>query len=148
MANGIYFRTQNRGQQLVVGSTLEEDERELVENPDEFNRFADDSFTHAKLHALHHRFPALPYRGAITGYCGLYTMNREDVHPIVGVTGPTGLIAANGFSGHGFCIGPIVGKLMSESIVDGEPSIPLHGLLLSRYTGSQPSGFSDTLTGV
>jgi len=114
MANGIYFRTQNRGQQLVVGSTLEEDERELVENPDEFNRFADDSFTHAKLHALHHRFPALPYRGAITGYCGLYTMNREDVHPIVGVTGPTGLIAANGFSGHGFKLAPAVGSLVAQ----------------------------------
>ncbi len=72
-----------------------------------------------------------------------------DELPILGpVDGVEGLVLAVGFSGHGFCIGPIVGKLMSESIVDGEPSIPLHGLRLSRYAGSQPSGVSDTLKGV
>jgi glycine/D-amino acid oxidase-like deaminating enzyme len=114
MANGIYFRTQNRGQQLVVGSTLEEDEQEAVDTPDEFNRFADDSFTQAKLHALHHRLPALPYRGAIRGYCGLYTMNHEDVHPIVGETEIPGLIAVNGFSGHGFKLAPAIGSLVAR----------------------------------
>jgi len=112
--NGIYFRLQNRGQQLVVGSTLEADELEIVSDPDEFNRFADDSFTHAKLHALHHRLPALPYRGSIRGYCGLYTMNREDVHPIIGETAIPGFIVANGFSGHGFKLAPAVGSLVAQ----------------------------------
>lgn len=128
MVNGIYFRTQNRGQQLVMGSTLEEDEREIVDNPDEFNRFADDSFTHAKLHALHHRLPALPYRGVIRGYCGLYTMNREDVHPIVGETEIPGLIAVNGFSGHGFklapAIGSLVARLLTGKTADFDTAIP------------------------
>ena len=55
MENGIYFRTQNRGQQLVLGSVLEADEREVVTDPDQFDRFVDEAFQLRKLHALHHR---------------------------------------------------------------------------------------------
>ena len=136
MNNGIYFRTQNRGQQLVVGSTLEEDEQEIVANPDKFNRFADDSFTRAKLHALHHRFPGLPYRGAIRGYCGLYTMNREDVHPIIGETAIPGFIAANGFSGHGFKLAPAVGSLVARLLTgkttDFDTQVPISFFATNR----------------
>jgi sarcosine oxidase subunit beta len=114
MTNGVYFRLQNRGQQLVVGSALEADEREGVENPDEFERFADERFTQEKLHALHHRIPSLPYRGAINSYCGLYTMNLDDVHPIIGPTSLPGFIAVNGFSGHGFKLAPAVGSMVAQ----------------------------------
>ncbi|MGI9295423.1 MAG: NAD(P)/FAD-dependent oxidoreductase, partial [Pseudomonadales bacterium] len=79
LASGIYFRLQNRGQQLLLGSTLPEDEMEAVSNPDDFLRIADDNFMQAKLHALHHRLPALPYRGNLRSYCGLYTVNRDDM---------------------------------------------------------------------
>jgi sarcosine oxidase subunit beta len=116
MANGIYFRLQNRGQQLVVGSVLEQDEQEVVSNPDEFNRFADDDFQLRKLHALHHRLPSLPYRGKRAGYCGLYTMNREDVHPIIGETALSGYFVVNGFSGHGFKLAPAVGAMVAKML--------------------------------
>ncbi|GAB3284358.1 NAD(P)/FAD-dependent oxidoreductase [Parahaliea aestuarii] len=116
MAAGIYFRCQNRGQQLVVGSVLESDEREQVDDPDAFNRSADDAFTHAKLHALHHRLPALPYRGPIRGYCGLYTVNEEDVHPLVGESELKGFYLANGFSGHGFKLAPAIGAMLARQI--------------------------------
>lgn len=52
------------------------------------------------------------------------------IDPAVGIEG---YILAAGFSGHGFCLGPIVGKLLSELIVDGEPSLPLHEFRLSRF---------------
>jgi glycine/D-amino acid oxidase-like deaminating enzyme len=121
MAGGIYFRTQNRGQQLVVGSVLEEDEQERVAEPDRFNREADDAFTHPKLHALHHRLPALPYRGKIRGYCGLYTVNEQDMHPIVGPTAVAGFFVANGFSGHGFKLAPAIGAMLAR-LISGEAS--------------------------
>lgn len=121
MENGIYFRLQNRGQQLVVGSVLESDERESVENPDEFDRFADEDFKLSKLHALHHRLPALPYRGARRGYCGLYTMNRDDVHPLIGESTVPGFFVANGFSGHGFKLAPAVGAMLAK-LITGSPS--------------------------
>jgi sarcosine oxidase subunit beta len=59
--------------------------------------------------------------------------------PIIGpVDGIQGYLLAAGFSGHGFCLGPIVGKLLSELVVDGEPSISLDWLNLSRFMDLPP----------
>jgi glycine/D-amino acid oxidase-like deaminating enzyme len=116
MAGGIYFRTQNRGQQLVVGSVLESDEREAVEDPDQYDLQPTDLFLQEKLHFLHHRIPDLPYRGRIRGYCGLYTVNRDDVHPLVGRTPVEGFWVANGFSGHGFKLAPAIGSMLAQAI--------------------------------
>jgi glycine/D-amino acid oxidase-like deaminating enzyme len=129
IASGIYFRTQNRGQQLVVGSVLEEDEREAVADPDDFLREIDADFERAKLHLLHHRFPAMPYRGRVRGYCGLYTVNREDVHPILGQTALPGFWVANGFSGHGFKLAPAIGSMLAQAItgdsLDSDTRLPV-----------------------
>ena len=46
---------------------------------------------------------------------------------------PKGLVIATGLSGHGFGMGPIVGKLASELVLDGKPSLDLHALRLSRF---------------
>lgn len=46
---------------------------------------------------------------------------------------PRGLVLATGFSGHGFGMGPIVGKLVSELIVDAKPSLDISGLCFSRF---------------
>lgn len=66
-----------------------------------------------------------------------------DESPILGpVEDIEGYILAVGFSGHGFCLGPIVGKLLSELIVDGEPSIPLYEFRHSRFKDFRPSAAS------
>jgi glycine/D-amino acid oxidase-like deaminating enzyme len=44
-----------------------------------------------------------------------------------------GFIFATGFSGHGFAMGPIVGRLLSELIVEGKTSQDIHGLRFSRF---------------
>jgi len=46
---------------------------------------------------------------------------------------PRGLILATGLSGHGFGMGPIVGRLVSEIIVDAKPSLNLSALRLGRF---------------
>lgn len=136
MSGGIYFRAQNSGQQIVVGSVLAEDEKEVVPDPDNFQREADDDFQHLKLHVLHHRLPALPYRGKVRGYCGLYTMNRDDVHPVVGPTPIEGFWIANGFSGHGFKLAPAIGSLVAQAITgeksDFDTGVPLSYLAIDR----------------
>ena len=116
MPGGIYFRTQNRGQQLIVSSVLEQDEREVIENPDDFLQVPDNSFELEKLHLLHHRLPGLTYQGKVTGYCGLYTVNMDDVHPVLGPTEIEGFWLANGFSGHGFKLAPAIGSLIAQAI--------------------------------
>ena len=56
----------------------------------------------------------------------LHTLDALDI--------PRGLVLATGFSGHGFGMGPIVGRLISELILQGEPSLNLNAFRFSRYS--------------
>ncbi|WOJ95481.1 FAD-dependent oxidoreductase [Congregibacter brevis] len=135
-AGGIYFRTQNRGQQLIVSSILEADEEEVVENADDFSRETDDTFGAQKLHALQHRLPGLDLRTKPSGYCGLYTINRQDVHPVLGPTSIEGYWVANGFSGHGFKLAPAIGAMVARGLLgeirDFDTEVPLSFLSVNR----------------
>ena len=46
---------------------------------------------------------------------------------------PRGLVLATGFSGHGFGMGPIAGRLVSEIIVDAKPSLDIGALRFGRF---------------
>lgn len=122
LAAGIYFRPQNGGQQIVLGSVLEEDEREIVEDPDAYANWADDDFIRTKLYFLEHRIRGLGRIRRPRGYTGLYTINRTDFHPIVGPTPIEGFIVANGFSGHGFKLAPAIGSLVARMLAEGADS--------------------------
>jgi glycine/D-amino acid oxidase-like deaminating enzyme len=50
------------------------------------------------------------------------------------LSNPKGLVLATGFSGHGFGMGPIVGRLISELILKGEPSLNLDAFRFSRFS--------------
>lgn len=113
---GIYFRTQNRGQQIIVGSTLESDEQESVGDPDDYASHADDDFIRSKLFILEHRLRGLADVKRPRGYGGLYTINRQDYHPIVGRTPIEGFFVANGMSGHGFKLAPAIGSLLARML--------------------------------
>lgn len=77
--------------------------------------------------------PSLRGANFLRTWAGTLEMTPDKV-PIIGpVDGVEGYILASGFSGHGFCLGPIAGKLLSELIVDGEPSLSLHEFRLSRF---------------
>ena len=114
-STGIYLRLEASGQQILFGSVLAEDEKEHVD-PDTFNPTADAVFLNTKIHALHHRLPDLAYRGTLTGIAGLYTINEEDVHPVLGPTEVEGWWVANGFSGHGFKLAPMIGSMIAQAI--------------------------------
>lgn len=115
-STGIYFRPESGGQQVLVGSVLPDDEEEVVSDPDHFKKSPDADFTEIKLAAFHHRVPGLDPRGSVSGVAGLYTINREDVHPIVGPTDVDNFWVANGFSGHGFKLAPAVGSMVAREV--------------------------------
>lgn len=57
-----------------------------------------------------------------------------DMIPVLGRTAKLeGFIFATGFSGHGFAMGPIVGRLLTELIVEGKTSLDIQGLRFSRF---------------
>ncbi|TXH37942.1 MAG: FAD-binding oxidoreductase [Rhodospirillaceae bacterium] len=72
----------------------------------------------------------LPVIRSWTGVDGYTT----DGSPIVGPseTHP-GLFHAFGFCGHGFQLGPAVGAVLSELIVDGRSDTPIDGLSIGRF---------------
>lgn len=77
--------------------------------------------------------PALGNTNFLRAWAGTLAMTPDRL-PIIGpVEGIRGYLLAAGFSGHGFCLGPIVGKLLSEWVVDGESSMALDELSLSRF---------------
>ncbi len=114
--SGIYFRPESNWSQVLVGSVLAEDEEEEVDDPDDFKRSPDGEFVQNKLAAFGHRVPELQAKGTPSGTAGLYTINREDVHPVVGPCGVDGFWLANGFSGHGFKLAPAVGSMVARAV--------------------------------
>ncbi len=134
-ASGVYFRPEAGGSQLWAGSLLERDEGEVVD-PDAFRAAADPAFVAEKIHGVHHRVPGLPHRGTLGGFAGLYTVNRDDVHPLVGPSGLDGYLLAIGFSGHGFKEAPMVAAMLARHLT-GEPAdfdtdVPMRFLAVDR----------------
>jgi sarcosine oxidase subunit beta len=77
--------------------------------------------------------PTLENVNFLRAWAGSLAMT-PDGFPILGPTdGIDGYILATGFSGHGFCLGPIVGQLLSELVVDGKPSLSLDEFRLARF---------------
>lgn len=120
-STGIYFRPDARGARVLVGSITEDDEQETV-NPDRYRVGIDQDFLEEKIASLHHRVPGLEHRGARQGITGLYTINRQDVHPVVGPTEIEGFWVANGFSGHGFKLAPAIGSMVAQAVTGEEAS--------------------------
>ncbi len=82
--------------------------------------------------------PHLKGVSVVRSWSGLLDVTPDGV-PIIGVLPELkDYIIAAGFSGHGFCLGPIVGKLLSEMIVDGRPSLSIEALSPSRGFASGP----------
>lgn len=78
-------------------------------------------------------FPPIEHAGIASMWAGLYEMT-PDRHPIIGTSPIEGLLLANGFSGHGFQHAPVVGKLISELVVEGRArTLDISSLALDRF---------------
>lgn len=83
-------------------------------------------------------FPSLRGLTVERSWAG-YIDATPDALPVLGeVAEPRGFIFATGFSGHGFAMGPIAGRLVAELIVDGKPSLDIHGFRFSRFAEGVP----------
>ncbi len=131
MAKAIYYRPDGKTR-TVLGRGYPK-AYETVE-PDHFKDRADNAFIEEAGSRLMQRLPAYEKALVIDTYCGLYDVT-PDWHPVLGrVTEPEGLVLCAGFSGHGFKIGPAIGLLMAEEVVDGKAtSIDISRFALSRF---------------
>jgi sarcosine oxidase subunit beta len=58
-----------------------------------------------------------------------------------------GLMIAAGFSGHGFCLGPITGQILADLAVFGSTELPIEPFQLSRFANTTPNSEPLTLHG-
>jgi glycine/D-amino acid oxidase-like deaminating enzyme len=135
VSNGVdrdYWRREE-GTRLLVGDGHPKEIEHA--DPDRFNRRSDRSFEEMIMGRLRHRLPEFAARARIEGgYASLYDVT-PDWHPILGrVAGVEGFMLCLGFSGHGFKLGPAIGQLIAEEILDGRAhTIDITPLNLSRF---------------
>lgn len=73
-------------------------------------------------------------------WSGLLDITPDGLPVIERTSEVDGLIVAAGFSGHGFCLGPMTGRVIYELATDKQPSLPLHPFRHGRFvdmTGPQ-----------
>jgi FAD-dependent oxidoreductase domain-containing protein 1 len=90
--------------------------------------------------ALAHRIPAFEEIKPGRAWAGPYDMNLFDHNAILGpVSGLSGFLVANGFSGHGLQQSPAVGRGLAEYIIYGEyRSLDLSELGFDRIRDNKP----------
>ena len=115
---GAYLRA-GEGFHTLVGGEASGDFSE-VSDPDGFSMSADHEtiarfWSRAKL-----RFPDFAAATPLGGYAALYDMT-PDGNPVLDASGVVGgLYWAVGFSGHGFKLSPVVGRMVAELVLHGE----------------------------
>jgi sarcosine oxidase subunit beta len=123
----LYFHLES-GQSILTG----------MSNPDEpvsFSLEVDRRWTETHLLAAMERFPLLEKAGLLTEWAGPYEVTPDEQAILGKLPGLAGVVIAAGFSGHGFMHGPIVGKLMTEEILDGRAhSVNIDDLRYERFT--------------
>ncbi|MDH2341874.1 FAD-binding oxidoreductase [Bradyrhizobium sp. SSUT18] len=77
--------------------------------------------------------PQLAGVQVIRSWTGIDGETPDDI-PVIGPSRTTpGLFHAFGFSGHGFQLGPVIGAIMSELILDGRTDVPLEPFRIDRF---------------
>ncbi|WP_186122075.1 NAD(P)/FAD-dependent oxidoreductase [Burkholderia gladioli] len=78
-------------------------------------------------------FPALAAAQAVESWAGLIDVLPDGI-PVIDAPGAVrGLAIATGFCGHGFAMGPIVGRLLAELVDSGQPSLALGEFRARRF---------------
>jgi sarcosine oxidase subunit beta len=122
--DGCYF-VQNHGTGHFIGCYTP------VPNVAGHDVTASDEFITEMPRRMTRLLPPLRNVRVIRQWAGSYEMT-PDGNPIVSPTGIEGLYVAGGLCGHGFMLGPTIGKHVAEMITTGRPSVDLAEFSLYR----------------
>jgi sarcosine oxidase subunit beta len=124
MQSGVYMHRESGGMLLGLANPEEPPGFDTSVNWDLLERVVEPAM---------HRVPALESAQVSNAWAGLYETTPDHNAVLGPPAGLAGLMLANGFSGHGLMHAPAVGRLISEWIVDGKPSLDLRPLRLERF---------------
>lgn len=80
-------------------------------------------------------------------WAGLIDLTPDALPVIDGSVGIEGLVVTMGFSGHGFCLGPITGRLVSDLVQERRPRLAIEPFKYSRFHNSRTFAEGATLHG-
>jgi glycine/D-amino acid oxidase-like deaminating enzyme len=135
LASSARLYTRPMGGHLLVGGghdgTLTEDP-EMADLEPDHDAMIDEAAQAAA------RMPAFAEGRLARSWSGLYD-TTPDWNPVLGpITGLDGLQFAFGFSGHGFKMSPMIGRMLAQSMLGLTPDLPIHPYRITRYAEGQP----------
>jgi sarcosine oxidase subunit beta len=121
MVTGLYWKPEPAGWTRV--GKLAYDGDAVVDDPDDYDEGVSRSFVDTCRRGMAERIPA--FRDAVSwGGCGALYCVTPDAHPLIGpMPAIAGLFLVSGFSGHGFKLGPSVGRGLA-AMVTGRGRVP------------------------
>ena len=132
--DSIYFRPMGKSR-FLIGQGFPKDYFDV--DPYNFKQTADDEFINLILQRASKRYPTLEGMQLINAYAALYDVT-PDWYPFIGPRSDIdGYYDASGGSGHGFKIGPAVGKELANWITKGETSDDFSQLSYDRLAKQQ-----------
>jgi sarcosine oxidase subunit beta len=133
-ADEVYIRPET-GHLMLVGSIEPEEAEEEVPDPDSFNERVDFDIVADFSERVARRYPVMERGTSAGGWASLYDIT-PDWHAIMGaLPGVEGLYCVAGTSGHGFKLGPAVGEMTADLIINGErPDADINMFSLNRFT--------------
>ncbi len=135
LASPARLYTRAMGGHLLVGAG---DEGSFTDNPDLVDVEADMDKLLEEAAQAARRLPAFAAGRLVRSWSGLYD-TTPDWNPVLGpVPGVTGLQVAFGFSGHGFKLSPMIGRMLAQSLLGQEPDLPLYPYRITRYAEGEP----------
>jgi sarcosine oxidase subunit beta len=89
--------------------------------------------------------PALQAARIARVWGGLVDITPDEIPVIERSQEIDGLVMAAGFSGHGFCLGPVTGQILRDLVVEGETPYPIEPFRRGRFTGTETVGTASPL---
>jgi glycine/D-amino acid oxidase-like deaminating enzyme len=129
----LYMRSYG-GRQLLVGDG---NEGETISEPDTEQADVPLDYVAEIGEQVAHRMPEFATAGLAASWTGVYDVT-PDWNPVLGaLPGVDGLHVAYGFSGHGFKLSPIVGRIIAQDALGLVPDFALQPYSLARFSGGR-----------
>jgi sarcosine oxidase, subunit beta len=122
------------GRQLLVGDG---NEGEAIPTPDTEQADVPLDYVAGIGEQVAFRMPTFATAGLAASWTGVYDVT-PDWNPVLGpLPGVDGLHVAYGFSGHGFKLSPIVGRIVAQGALGLTPDFALEPYSLARFSGGR-----------
>ena len=131
----LSFKQMHNGTLLIGGAHLARLDFDHMRTEIDYHNMAESARTVTTL------FPQLANARIVRFWAGIEGFTPDQI-PVIGpaIHAP-GLFHAFGFSAHGFQLSPIVGRIVSELILDGRSGLPIEPFRADRFrTDEQGSG--------